>query len=85
MSLAIITLIDAEITTLEKARAVLAEIDADVRQSAPAHAQAPKQTEKGGKRIMSAEGRARVAAAQKKRWARLKKAKKAAEKVAVAA
>lgn len=59
--------IDSEIARLREARALLAGKDAPF----------PFRTEKK-KRHMSADSRARIAAAQKKRWAAWKRAKKAA-------
>jgi hypothetical protein len=58
--------IDSEIATLKQARALLAGQDGHVRPTAkPAK-----------KHMMSAEGRARIAAAQKARWAKVKASKK---------
>lgn len=51
--------IDAEISRLEKARALLTGHTAPLK--------------RGKRKPMSAEGRARIAAAQKKRWAKAKK------------
>jgi hypothetical protein len=58
--------IDAEIATLEQARAALAGTKTTATPVAPA----PKK-----RRKMSAAGRKRIAEAQKKRWALLKKKK----------
>ena len=60
--------IDAEITRLQEARALLAGRDGHVRRGG----------KPGKKRTLSAEARARIAAAQRKRWAAQKKAAKAA-------
>jgi topoisomerase IA-like protein len=60
--------IDAEIARLQEARALLAGRDGHVRRG----------RKPGKKRTMSAEARARIAAAQRKRWAAQKKAAKAA-------
>ena len=60
----ILTTIDAEIARLQEARAVLAGIGA--RGSRPVTPSAPKKRRKRG---MSAEGRKRIAEAQRKRWA----------------
>jgi hypothetical protein len=57
---AIVQDIDAEISRLEKARALLT-----------GHTAPLKPAKK--RRTMSAEGRARIAAAQKKRWAKAKR------------
>lgn len=59
--------IDSEIARLREARALLAGRDGHVRRG-----RIP-----GKKRTMSAEARARIAAAQRKRWAAQKKAAKA--------
>jgi hypothetical protein len=61
---ALIEEIDAEIMRLEKARALLTEHTAPLKRGF-----APTPTKR---RAMSAEGRARIAAAQKKRWAKKK-------------
>jgi hypothetical protein len=82
----IIQEIDLEISRLEQAKAILSGT-ADKR--SPGR---PKQTQsviktvavEPTKRVMSAEGRAKVAAAQKLRWAKSKRAdRKAAKKAAV--
>jgi hypothetical protein len=70
----IVSHIDSEIATLQQVRSLLAggsSVSAQelIRKAAPMTA-SPK------KRTMSAEGRARIAAAQKRRWAALKKAAK---------
>ena len=75
---AILSAIDAEISKLQQARAMLADVP-----SAPAKKSVgrPKGTKSlvvaksVKKRVMSEEARARIAAAQKKRWAATKKAK----------
>jgi hypothetical protein len=60
--------IDAEISRLQEVRALLAGHHGHVRPG----------RKLGKKRTMSADARARIAAAQKKRWAAWKKARKAA-------
>ena len=65
----ILATIDAEIAQLQQARAILAGIGA--RGSKPVTPSAPKKRRKRG---MSAEGRKRIAEAQRKRWAAQKKA-----------
>jgi hypothetical protein len=60
----IIQAIDAEIARLEKARTLLAGGTSAVT------ARKPGRPKASGRRTMSAEGRARVAAAQRKRWAK---------------
>jgi hypothetical protein len=77
---AILTSIDEQISKLQQARAVLTDgVVAPAatkgpgrpkKTAAPAAAKAPK------KRVMSEEARARIAAAQKKRWAATKRAAK---------
>lgn len=66
----ILTLIDAEIATLQHARALLtgaAPVAAKTRLHFPT--KIPKVTVAKAKRTMSPETRAKIAAAQKKRWA----------------
>jgi hypothetical protein len=60
---AIVQGIDAEISRLEKARALLTGHIAPLKRGLPL----------SDRRTMSAEGRARIAAAQKKRWAKAKR------------
>jgi hypothetical protein len=62
--------IDAEIERLQQARALLNGAEAKRKPGRSAKKTTPK------KRTMSAEGRARIAAAQKARWAKAKKAAK---------
>jgi hypothetical protein len=57
--------IDSEISVLKKARALLVGSSNGVTRSG----------RKKAKRVMSAEARERIAAAQRKRWAKQKKAK----------
>jgi hypothetical protein len=63
-AIALVSSIDSEIACVREARALLAGQNGHVRRG-------PKP---GKKRTMSAEGRAQIAAAQRKRWAKLKKA-----------
>ena len=63
----IITEIDAEIARLQQAKDLL---NGTTTKRSPGRAAAPT------KRTMSAAGRARIAAAQKARWAKVKKAAK---------
>jgi hypothetical protein len=64
----ILSAIDAEIARLQSARALLVGTASGKRRGRPsASAGAPK------KRTMSAEGRKKVAEAQRKRWAKAKK------------
>jgi hypothetical protein len=58
--------IDAEIVRLQQVRNLIAGADIS--------SLAPKKTT--GKRVMSAKAREKIAAAQRKRWAKQKKAKK---------
>jgi hypothetical protein len=82
----IIEKIDQEIARLQQARAALNGVDA------PRKVGRPKATEKTStatavnsvKRVMSAEGKARVVAAQKKRWAKVRRAAKKAANAVVA-
>ena len=69
--------IDAELARLEQAKQLLGGTAAPAKpgrpkKSAPAKAAVQKKEKKAGKRTMSAEGRARIAAAQKARWAKAK-------------
>jgi hypothetical protein len=73
---AVLSAIDSEISRLQQARAVLAGTPSTVVKKGPGR---PKKLATAApaakKRTMSAEGRIRIAAAQKKRWAAAKKAK----------
>jgi len=68
---AILAQIDARISTLQQARALLTKNTAPKNKSRSVKGGILE--EKSTKRTMSAEGRARIAAAQKKRWAKAKK------------
>ena len=71
----IIDLIDAEIASLKAARALIASAPAtDKRKSGRPKATAVPVAKPKSKRKMSPEGRARLVAAVKARWAREKKA-----------
>jgi hypothetical protein len=78
----VIALIDAEIATLKQARALLAASSAvTVAKRKPGRPRkvqrdSPKVTTRKKKRNLSAEGRARIAEAARKRWAAQKKAAK---------
>jgi topoisomerase IA-like protein len=65
---ALIASIDSELSTLRQARALLAGRDGHVRPG----------RKPGKTRTMSAEGRARIAAAQRARWAKQKRITKTA-------
>ncbi|MGA2538797.1 MAG: hypothetical protein ABSF53_22510 [Terracidiphilus sp.] len=67
----LVSLIDAEITNLKRARAIIAGI----KPSSPVTKSLAVKTAKV-KRTMSPEARARIAVAQKKRWAAVQKAAK---------
>ena len=77
----ILSSIDAEISKLQQARTILTagvEPAAEAPKRGPGR---PKKTstasaKKSAKRVVSAEARARIAAAQKKRWAAAKKTAK---------
>ena len=71
MSSVIVSLIDEEIATLQQVRSVLGSIKSNTPVTEPSASPSPKVKHK-----MSAEGRARIAAAQKKRWAATKKVAK---------
>jgi hypothetical protein len=69
----IIQTIDAEIARLEKARALLkGHISAPTKRGRPLGSTVTTKTTAKPRRKMSAEGRARIAAAQKARWAKSK-------------
>jgi hypothetical protein len=68
----ILALIDAEIASLQSARALIAESGTATTKRGPGR---PKGTGKM-KRNLTPEGRARIAAAVKARWAKQKKAAK---------
>jgi len=71
---AIISQIDQEIVILTKVKEALQGVPAKRGPGRPPRTAAVKSvsTKKTAKRTMSAEGRARIAAAQKARWAKLK-------------
>jgi hypothetical protein len=66
----IIAQIDKQIALLQSAKSILLGTEPKAK------AGRPKVSKKAPKRTMSAEGRARIAAAQKARWAAAKKTKK---------
>ncbi len=63
--------IDREIGRLRRARAILAATLRDVEEATPSR----RVLEKTGRRVLSVEARARIAAAQKHRWAAIKRGK----------
>jgi hypothetical protein len=67
----IIQTIDAEIARLEQAKALLDGHTAPAKRGRPVSSK-PAATLKPRRRKMSAEGRARIAAAQRARWAKAK-------------
>lgn len=67
----ILSVIDAEIARLQQARAALADLGGSTKRGPGRPPKAAAPTRK--KRVLSAEARARIAAAQKKRWAAAKK------------
>jgi hypothetical protein len=82
----IIQEIDSEISRLEQAKAILSGTAIKRSPGRPKRAQSVIKAVavEPTKRVMSAEGRAKVAAAQKLRWAKSKRAdRKAAKKAAV--
>jgi hypothetical protein len=71
----LLLLIDAQIAKLEQARALLSSPASEKRKPGrPAGSTVTPKEKAGG---ISPEGRARIAAAQKERWAKQKKAAKA--------
>jgi hypothetical protein len=72
----IVAELDAEIETLQKVKVLLSE--GGPKPSATGFAFGENRPRK--KRFLSKDARARIAAAQKKRWAKQKAAQKAAEK-----
>jgi hypothetical protein len=71
----IIAALDAEIERLNQARALLSKSDNTTASVIQARASKPR---KATKRVLSPEARKRIADAQRKRWAKVKKSKKAA-------
>ena len=70
----IISKIDAQIALLQEAKAILLGTNTKRGPGRPRATTAPKAAaERPPKRKMSAEARARIAAAQRERWAKLKK------------
>jgi hypothetical protein len=67
----LITSIDSEISRLKQVRSLLNGLES--RSGVKA---ANRQSHRGGKRTLSAAARARISAAQKKRWAQQKRAAK---------
>lgn len=72
----IVAALDDEISRLQQVRSLLAGTNGKVTQAATSFAFGASQGKTRKPRKVSAEGRARMAAAQKKRWAAQKKASK---------
>jgi hypothetical protein len=72
----IVAALEDEISRLEQVRSLLAGTKGDVTQAATSFAFGANQGKPRKRRRLSAEARARIAAAQKKRWAAQKKATK---------
>jgi hypothetical protein len=72
----ILSSIDAEIARLREARAILTGSSDSTPKRGPGRPPngAEKTAPKAGKRVLSPEARERIAAAQRKRWAAVKKA-----------
>jgi hypothetical protein len=68
----ILAALDAEIARLQEARNALAGLSAAKRRGRPS-ASAPQNKTNTKKRTLSAEAREKIAAAQRKRWAKQKK------------
>jgi hypothetical protein len=68
----ILAAIDAEIARLQQARNALAGLSGAKRRGRPSASAPPNQTNTK-KRTLSAEAREKIAAAQRKRWAKQKK------------
>jgi len=72
---ALLTQIDSEINRLQQARAALLAIDGTPVKRGPGPPKGTAAKTAAKKRTLSPEARARIAAAQKKRWAEAKKGK----------
>jgi hypothetical protein len=81
-TIAIVMEIDAEISRLQQARELLAAAEAAGKRKPGRPALASLQTNGKPARVLSAASRESIAAAQKKRWAKVRRAKKAALKAA---
>jgi hypothetical protein len=68
----ILAALDAEIARLQEARNALAGLSAAKRRGRPSASASPNKTNTK-KRTLSAEAREKIAAAQRKRWAKQKK------------
>jgi hypothetical protein len=84
-TVSIIQEIDAEISRLQQVRAILTGTDVKRAAGRPKSTQVPSSSiaDEPTKRVLSAEARAKIAAGQKARWAKSKRAdRKAAKKAA---
>lgn len=72
----IVAALDDEISRLEQVRSLLAGTKSNMAQAATSFAFGANQGKTRKPRHLSAEARARIAAAQKKRWAKQKRAAK---------
>lgn len=75
----IVEAIDAEISRLEKVKDLLEVSPSKAVQRTTSSARAAKSAGKPRKRILSPEAIERIRAAQKKRWAKVAKAKKSSQ------
>jgi translation initiation factor 2 gamma subunit (eIF-2gamma) len=75
----ILTEIDAEIARLKQARALLANLGSATTKAPVMQTKAPAKVEAAKKRVLSPEARAKIAAAQHRRWAKQKAKTKAKE------
>ena len=69
----IVAQIDAEITKLEKARSLLADSAQPARRG-PGRPKKSPVSSAPGRRVLSAEAKAKIASAQRKRWAKVRRA-----------
>lgn len=74
--------IDAAIALLTRARALA--VSAAVSETTTQQSAKPAPAIKQPKRVLSADGRESIAAAQRKRWAKVRREKKKAERTALA-
>ena len=72
----IVAALDDEISRLQQVRSLLADAKGGVTHAATSFAFGSNQAKRRKRRHLSAEARARIAAAQRKRWAAQKKAAK---------
>ncbi len=76
----ILTEIDAEIARLKQARALLANLGSATTKAAVMQTEPATEVEAAKKRVLSPEARAKIAAAQHRRWAKQKAKTKAKAK-----